>query len=43
MIHQHAPKLTELHVGRDDLGTAIEQAYAELQTDFEVIDVVMRG
>lgn len=43
MIHQHAPKLTDLHVGRDDLGTAIEQAYDELRTDFEVTDVVMLG
>ncbi|THW08460.1 hypothetical protein D6D24_09192 [Aureobasidium pullulans] len=43
MIHQHAPKLRELHVGRDDLGTAIEQAYDKLQTDFEVTGVVMLG
>jgi hypothetical protein len=43
MIHQHAPKLTDLHVGRDDLGAAIEEAYDELRTDFEVMDVVMHG
>lgn len=43
MIHQHAPRLTNLHVGRDDLGTAVEHAYDELKADFVVTDAVMHS
>jgi hypothetical protein len=35
LIHQHAPLLEELSVGRDDLASAVEQAYEELKTASE--------
>jgi hypothetical protein len=31
LIHRHAPLLEELSVGRDDLASAVEQAYAGLK------------
>jgi hypothetical protein len=46
LIHQHAPLLEELSVGRDDLASAVEQAYEELKDALEshsnvAADIVM--
>jgi hypothetical protein len=38
LIHQHAPILEELNVGRDDLAVAVEQAYEQLKDTSEQHD-----
>jgi hypothetical protein len=47
LIHQHAPVLEELSCGRDDLASAVEQAYEQLKHVSEQhdndIDVLMSG